>query len=164
MVLIKNGAVATDGWTHLADEDAIPADRPFTVSWKRWTEARDTLPNDPARLGLQLPNNVAASEIGDDARRFGIIVLTFPNFGDGRAYSQASVLRNRYKFRGELRATGAVLRDQLLFMQRCGIDALEMSDRALSEDWLAALREFDVFYQPAADNRPWVARQRLLQS
>ncbi len=60
-----------------------------------------------------------------------------------------------------MRATGSVLRDLLQFMQRCGIDAFEVSPRAIEENWFAALSEFDLFYQPAADNRPWIARQRL---
>ena len=56
--------------------------------------------------------------------------------------------------------TTDVLRDQLLFMRRCGIDAFEVSERAIAENWLAALRDFDIFYQPAEDGRPWIASQR----
>jgi uncharacterized protein (DUF934 family) len=53
-----------------------------------------------------------------------------------------------------------VLRDQLLFMRRCGIDTFEVSERALAENWLAAFEDFGLFYQPAEDARPWIARQR----
>jgi len=161
MVLVKGRTVVQDGWQHLEDADPLPASGPVTISWARWTAERDTIKRAPAELGVRIPNTVTTADVGADAAKFGLITVHFPNFGDGRAFSQARVLRDRYGFRGEIRATGGVLRDQLLFMQRCGIDAFEMPERALEENWLAAFDEFDVFYQPAEDNRPWVARQRL---
>jgi uncharacterized protein (DUF934 family) len=161
MVLYKNGAVVTDPWRHLEDDEDLPQVGPVTISWKRWLSERGLIARDPAELGVRAPNTVTAAEIGADAHRFGLIALFFPNFGDGRAFSQARVLRSRFGFTGELRATGSVLRDLLQFMQRCGIDAFEVSPRAIEENWFAALSEFDLFYQPAADNRPWIARQRL---
>ena len=88
-------------------------------------------------------------------------MLQFPKFTDGRAYSQARLLRDRYRYKGELRASGDVLRDQLLFMRRCGFNSFVVGERAIKEDWGKAFGEFDVFYQAAADSRPWVMRQRL---
>ena len=101
------------------------------------------------------------AKLGDDLDRFALIALSFPRFTDGRAYSQARLLRGRLGFTGELRAEGDVLRDQLLFMQRCGFDAFAVSERALVEDWLQAFREFDVFYQPAEDRQISLLRRRL---
>jgi uncharacterized protein (DUF934 family) len=161
MVLFKNGGVVADAWRHLEDDETIPASGPVTVSWKRWLAERAAIARAPDSLGVRLPNTVAAAEIGVDAARFGLIALAFPNFTDGRAFSQARVLRERHNFTGELRATGAVPRDLLQFMQRCGIDAFQVPPRAIEENWFVALNEFDLFYQPAADNRPWIARQRL---
>jgi len=161
MVLVKGRTVVQDLWQHLEDADPLPAGGPVTLSWARWTAERATITRAPAELGVRIPNTVTTAEVGAEAAKFGLIAVHFPNFSDGRAFSQARVLRDRYGFTGEIRATGGVLRDQLLFMQRCGIDAFEMPDRALEENWLAAFDEFDVFYQPAEDNRPWVARQRL---
>ncbi len=133
---------------------------PVTISWARWTAERDTIARAPAELGVRIPNTVTTAQIGADAAKFGLIAVAFPSFSDGRAFSQARVLRDRYGFTGEIRATGGVLRDQLQFMQRCGIDAFEVPERALTEDWFAALDEIDLFYQPAEDNRPWIASQR----
>jgi uncharacterized protein (DUF934 family) len=161
MVLVKGGAGVADEWRHLADDEALPTEGKITLSWARWTAERTRIDRAPAELGLRLPNTVTTGEIGPECSRFGLIALVFPSFGDGRAYSQARVLRERFGYKGELRATGGVLRDQLQFMERCGIDAFEVSERAITEDWFAALGEFDVFYQPAADKRPWIARQRL---
>jgi uncharacterized protein (DUF934 family) len=161
MVLFKNGRVVTDPWRHLEDDETLPESGQVAISWKRWLAERAAIARAPEDLGVRVPNTVAAAEVGADAGRFGLIALAFPNFTDGRAFSQARVLRERFKFTGELRATGAVLRDLLQFMQRCGIDAFEVSPRAIEENWFAALDEFDLFYQPAVDNRPWISRQRL---
>jgi len=161
MVLVKGLQVVSDGWKHLEDSDPIPNSGAITISWARWVAERDTIKRAPKDLGVRLPNTVPTAEIGAEAAKFGLIAVTFPSFSDGRAFSQARVLRDRYGFTGEIRATGGVLRDQLQFMQRCGIDAFEVPERALDEDWFAALDEFDLFYQPAEDNRPWIARQRL---
>jgi uncharacterized protein (DUF934 family) len=161
MVLVKGGQAVADAWSHFEDDAPLPEGDPVTISWKRWTTERDMLEGRNAPLGIRLPHDVAAAELGPDANRFGLIVLNFPAFTDGRAFSQARVLRGRFAYKGELRAGGQVIRDQLQFMQRCGIDSFEVDDRALTEDWFAALTEFDLFYQAAEDNRPWIARQRL---
>jgi len=89
------------------------------------------------------------------------IVLEFPNFADGRAYSQARLLRERKGFRGTIRATGDVLCDQIQFMARVGIDAFDIGDRNI-ENYRQALGVFSVFYQCAADSvEPvWIRRER----
>jgi uncharacterized protein (DUF934 family) len=84
----------------------------------------------------------------------------FPSFKDGRAYSQARQLRERYGFRGELRATGDVLRDQFLFLARAGFDAFEVKKDADTAAFVEALARYSVFYQPAADARTAVQRAR----
>jgi uncharacterized protein (DUF934 family) len=164
MALVKGGRAVADSWTHLDDEADIPAEGPITVSWNRWHKHHDVLHRAPGMLGVRVANTVPVAEIGIAAANFSLIALSFPSFADGRAFSQARVLRDRYRYAGELRATGSVLRDQLQFMQRCGIDTFEVPDRAISEDWFAALTEIDLFYQPAADNRPWIVRQRQRSS
>lgn len=160
MVLVKGRRTIADSWQHIDDADPLPATGAVTISWTRWLAERDAIERTPAELGVRIANSVTTAEIGAEAGRFGLIAVAFPNFGDGRAFSQARVLRSQYGFRGEIRATGNVLRDQLQFMERCGIDAFEVPERAIAEDWFAALTEFDLFYQPAEDNRPWIARQR----
>lgn len=162
MPLIKQGRFTDDPWRHVEDGAPLAAGVPATVSFKRWSSERDALLGRDGRLGLRLPNDVPPITLAKDVAHFDLIALSFPKFIDGRAFSQARLLRARCGYKGELRATGEVLRDQLLFMRRCGIDAFEVSERAVAENWLAALEDFDLFYQPAADGRPWIARQRLL--
>jgi uncharacterized protein (DUF934 family) len=160
MPLIKDGRFVADPWRHLGDDEPVAAIPRVTVSDRRWRAERAALIDSGALLGVRLANDVSPQALAGDLDRFGLVVLTFPRFTDGRAYSQARLLRGRLGYRGELRAQGEVLRDQLLFMQRCGFDAWAVPERAETENWLAAFAEFDVFYQPAEDRRPWLMRLR----
>ena len=164
MPLIKDARFVEDHWRHLADDEAPGFDECISISHARWKAERDTLDGLGAGLGVRLPNTLSPEALAPDLARLSLIVLSFPKFTDGRAYSQARLLRGRLGYAGELRAAGEVLRDQLLFMLRCGFDAFAVPERALREDWLAAFREFDVFYQPAEDRRPWLMRLRLASS
>jgi len=164
MSLIKDGCFVEDPWRHLADDAATGFDFCISVSLKRWQAERARLLDSGAALGVRLPNDVAPDALAPDLARLALIVLAFPKFTDGRAYSQARLLRGRLGYAGELRASGEVLRDQLLFMQRCGFDAFAVPERAQGENWLAAFRDFDVFYQPAEDHRPWLMRLRRAAS
>lgn len=83
-----------------------------------------------------------------------LIALDFPAFKDGRCYSHARLLRERYDYQGELRAVGDVLRDQLFFMKRCGIDSFQLRSDKDMEDALNAFNDFSVKYQTAADGAP----------
>ena len=85
----------------------------------------------------------------------------FPAFRDGRAYSQARILRENLGFRGELRATGQVLRDQFLFMLRAGFDSFEVTKEVDAAAFVESTRRFDVFYQPTGDGRATALRRRL---
>jgi uncharacterized protein (DUF934 family) len=89
------------------------------------------------------------------------VALVFPTFRDGRAYSQARLLRERHEFRGELRATGQVLRDQLLFLHRAGFDAFEVSKENDTAAFREALQRYSVFYQPTGDGRTSALGARL---
>jgi len=161
MVLTEDGSLSEDSWRHLGDDEALPESDAVTVSFARWKKANGELHARNGKLGLRLPNDAPPEEVAPDLGRFDLIVLHFPKFTDGRAYSQARLLRARYGYKGELRASGNVLRDQLLFMRRCGFNSFVVDERAVREDWAKAFGEFDVFYQGAADSRPWVMRQRM---
>jgi len=89
-----------------------------------------------------------------------VICLQFDSFTDGRPYSQARLLRERYGYRGELGARGNILRDQFDFMRRCGIDALEITKEADALTWQDAVGEIDIYYQPTSDTRPTIAMYR----
>ena len=163
MPLIKNGRLADDPWTALADDAALPPTGPVIVSLTRFRAGRDALLARGAPLGVRLKSSELAAEIGADAPRLDLVAIEFPVFRDGRGYSTARLLRERYGYRGELRAVGNVLRDQLLFMHRCGFDAFEIADTHAVEAWQRALAEFSVFFQPTGDGRVTVHANRRQQ-
>ena len=175
MPLIKDGGLHEDFWTYLDGEDGVlpgPAvgpvvDGPVIVGLDRWRAEREALIGRNTALGLRLKSDQSPALVAEDLHRFAVIALEFPRFGDGRAYSYARLLRERYGYQGEVRAVGDVLRDQLLFMHRCGFDAFEIAapdDHDALERWRAALGELSVWYQPTADGRPQAMslRQRRL--
>lgn len=148
--VIKNRRIVEDHWQHVADAAELP-DGSVIVSWARWQKERSALLERRQALGVRLPNTANVSDVAADLPALAVVALEFPKFSDGRAYSQARLLRERYGYRGEIRAVGDVLRDQLLFMARNGFDAFELrADRSL-EDALEAFGEFTVTYQAAAD-------------
>jgi uncharacterized protein (DUF934 family) len=143
------------------DDAPLPDGVPVIVPGPRFiADAEDILRRD-APTGVLWPNNRKVAELAPYLDRLALVVLTFPNFKDGRAYSQARLLRERYGFRGELRAAGQILRDQFVFLVRAGFDALEVAKGADVEAFAAALARYSVFYQLAGDDRPVAARQRL---
>ncbi len=148
--VIKNRAISEDRWRHLADDAELPSG-PVIVSLARWRREPATLRERGEPVGVRLPNTVNVADLAADLPALALVALEFPKFTDGRAYSQARLLRERYGYRGEIRAVGDVLRDQLRFMARSGFDAFELrADRNL-EDALEAFDEFSDSYQPAAD-------------
>ena len=162
MPLIKDGQLTEDLWTEVADDEEIPAGVDPIVSLERWQAERETLSQRNGPLGLRLRSDQPPAEIAEEVGRFDVIALEFPKFTDGRAYSYARLLRERYGFTGELRAVGNVLRDQFQFMLRCGFDALEVADPSLAEDWEAATSEMSLVYQRAGDRLAPVWAQRRL--
>ena len=160
MPLIKDDRLIEDPWVVIDDEAPLPVEECIIVSLERWQEARAELQARNGRLGIRLKSDQPPSLIAEDLLSFDLVALEFPVFKDGRAYSHARLLRERYGFTGELRAVGQVLRDQLLFMHRCGFDSFEVADDGALDAWRTAVREISVWYQPATDRRPWVGALR----
>ena len=159
MPLIKDGVVTQDDWIRVADETPLP-EGPVIVTLARWQAERASLQGRNDALGIVLASSEAPETIADDLARFDLVCLDFPKFQDGRAYSYARKLRQRYGYTGELRAVGNVLRDQFLFMRRCGFDSFEVADARAVAQWQRAMSEISVVYQPAADARATATQQR----
>lgn len=154
MPLLKNGQLTSDPWTFVADDAPLAGTAMEVISLTRWQAERATLLERSAPLGLLLQPGEVPHDIADDLGRFDLIALAFPAFKDGRAYSYARLIRERFGFTGELRAVGQVLRDQVLFMYRCGFDAFEVDDRVTPDVFAAEIEKFSVRYQPANDTAP----------
>src|SRR3974377_645949 len=129
MPLVKNGNSPTDIFVHVPDGAELPGDGAVLVSATRLLEDPEALLRRPGKLGVIWPNNRDVDDLVPFLDRLAAVGLVFPTFRDGRAYSQARLLRERHGYDGELRATGQVLRDQFMFMLRAGFEPLEARNR-----------------------------------
>jgi uncharacterized protein (DUF934 family) len=151
MPLVKNGHIATDVFLHAADGAELPGDSAVLVSAARFLEDPEALLKRSGKVGVIWPNNRDLDDLVPYLDRLALVALLFPSFRDGRAYTQARLLRERHGYEGELRATGQVLRDQFVFMLRAGFDAFDVKKQADAEAFGEAARRYSVFYQPTGD-------------
>lgn len=166
MPLLKSGQIVEDTWLHLDDKQEVPARGDIVVSLERWFDENETLRFRDGKIGIRLKNDQSPAQVADDLDAFDAFVLEFPKYTDGRAYSAARLLRDRYGFEGEVRASGEVLIDQYGMMQRCGFNAYEIGDDADVPAWQAAEKRISSHYQPAADGVAaiWAKRHNLAKS
>ena len=159
MPLIKDGAFVEDAFVTVADDAALP-DGAAIVSLARFQKDREALLARNAPLGIQLKAPENPELLGEDVQRFSVIVLEFPVFRDGRAFSWARMLRERLKFTGEIRGTGHFLYDQINYMKRVGFDAWTVADGFSLEQFQRALTEITNVYQPSADGKKTIRELR----
>jgi uncharacterized protein (DUF934 family) len=161
MSLIKGGNLVEDTFVDASGSETIPPSGPVIVNLAQWQAQRDALLERGTPLGLRLHSDQSPEAIADDIQHFALIALEFPKFRDGRAYSYARLLRERYGFKGELRAVGDVLMEQVFFMVRTGFDAFDLQQSPDPvADFQTALRDFSVWYQPTGDGRPTAMQLR----
>src|SRR4029453_3440818 len=141
-----------DAFTNVADdENLVPGD--VIISLTRFQADGDRLLSEGRRVGVRLQAQEEAEALAYDLPRLSVVALEFPKYRDGRAYTNARPLRERYRFKGEVRAVGDVLREQAGFMVRCGFDAFEPADGSTPEQWTHAAKRHRHVYQRAADHR-----------
>lgn len=161
-LLTKDRAVVEDRWTLLSDTAAL-ADidaTPTIVPLSLWLECRDAL---AARrdIGVWLKPADDPDALAADVQRLPLIAVEFPQFGDGRGYSSARLLREKYRFQGELRAIGEILRDQLYDLRQCGFDTFALQPRRNDDDVLTAFDDFSDNYQATVAQPLPLFRRRL---
>lgn len=162
ILLRLDGSEGPDVFAPIGLDDELPATGALVVPLARWERDREALRSRALPFGVRLPNTVDIDSLDAGVLDAALLILEFPSFGDGRAYSQARLLRDSRGYRGELRATGAaVVRDQLQGMARCGIDRFELRADQSAELCRQALREFTIAYQPDRDGLPKVRELRL---
>lgn len=154
MALIRNGQLVDDVYTDARDLDLIPAERPVIVSLQQWQTHRELLLASGQALGIRLQSDQSPSLIAGDLGYFSVVALEFPKFRNGRAYTHARMLRERFAFSGEVRAVGDVLQEQLNYMQRCGFDSFEITATDPLAAWQAVQGDHTVWYQATGDGRP----------
>jgi uncharacterized protein (DUF934 family) len=152
-------AFAADPFTAVADDAALP-NGPALVSLARFQAERAALLARNTALGIRLKSSENPEVLGADVHHFALIALEFPKFRDGRAFSWARMLRTRLGFKGEIRAVGDFLYDQMNYQHRVGFDAWEVPDHFTLEQFQRALTEMTNVYQPSADGRKTIRELR----
>ncbi len=160
MQLVNTKRVIPDQWVLLDDAAHLPAHGDVIVPYRRWIDDRESMLARESRLGVKIEGSDEIEALLPDLVSLSLIVLEFAHFTDGRNYSNARLLRERYAFTGEIRAAGEVLRDQLYQLRRCGIDTFVLADDCDVEAFLRGLQDFSTVYQPAGDARPPAYRLR----
>ena len=154
---------AERAFTAVADNDPLP-EGPVIVSLARFQKERDPLLARGGKLGLRLDASESPELIGPDVHKLALILLHVPYFRDGRAFSWARLLRTRLGYKGEIRVTGHVLKDQVAFFARVGVDSFDLPRPVTETDIQAVRAEISEVYQPSVDGRETIwdlrARQR----
>lgn len=157
MKIIKDKVIIEDSWTHFSGEGDLP-EGTVIIPLSLWQKRKSELSG--CKIGLLLEPDQHPEAIRDDLDHFELIVINFPTFMDGRGYSYAKILRDRYGYNGEIRAVGDVMRDQLFYMQRCGFNAYEIKAGRDINDAVKAFDDFSVKYQVSSDEKTPFYRRR----
>lgn len=147
--LIKNGALKSDdAWVLIADDTArLPTKAPAIVSLQRYLALRQEGSIEPGSLGVWLNDEQMAEDVAELLDEVALIALHFPKFADGRSFSKARLLRDRFGYQGEIRALGDFLPDQIDYLARCGVDAFACRNEQEAATALLMLDSFSIHYQ-----------------
>ena len=162
-LVIKHRALCEDSW-QLLEQDAngaLPEGADVIVPLARWINERGTIASRAGNIGVWLETDADPAVLAPDLARLKIIAIRFASFTDGRGYTLARLLRERYGYRGELRAIGDVLRDQLYYLSRCGFDAFALRADQDAVKALAAFNDFSENYQVSVEQPDPLFRRRL---
>lgn len=163
--LVKDGAIVDNDWTLMekpeeaSDAVEVPAGK-VIVPLSVW-QAQQAQLQARTDIGVWLNSDEAPEELQDAIQKLPLIALHFPLFSDGRPFSSARLLRDRYGFSGELRAVGYVIRDQMCYLRRCGVNAFDFGDQDINlEEAIASLNDFTEYYQASHDQPLPLFRRR----
>ena len=164
MPLLERGQPVPDPFVVVADDAPLPADAPALIPLTRLRRDAEALAGRNVALGVQVGSATRPEEIAPFLDRVALVVVEFPKFRDGRGFTIARTLRERYRYAGEVRAVGHVLPDQYEFLVRCGFTSVAVPEGADLGVWAAALDRFHVAYQAGVDAAPVVSglRRRLV--
>jgi uncharacterized protein (DUF934 family) len=157
--IIKDGSIIKNDWLIVNDTETTLPDGNLLVSLDVWETNKEALLTRPA-IGLWLKNDQCVSAVTESLNTFSVIAIDFPNFMDGRGFSIARLLRDRFNYQGEIRATGGVIRDQLCYLTRSGFNAFDMDESIDLEASLASITDFTEAYQTDANQKTPLFRRR----
>ncbi len=165
--MLSHGIVTDDNWTLLDQPEGNLPSGNVLVPLSYWLQHRDDLAQkDLAQhngsIGVWLDSHEEVEALAADLEKLPVIAINFPKFVDGRGFSSARLLRDRYAYQGEVRAIGQFIRDQLFLLQRCGFSQFSFADDLDLEAAAQSLNDFSDGYQTAADQaQPLFKRLRV---
>ncbi len=157
--LIKDGQRQDDPWVLIEEEAPIPVEGPVILPLAYYRAQKAEWDATDRDIGIWLNDEEMAVDVTDSLENLALIALRFPKFADGRGFSKARLLRDRYAYSGEIRAIGDFLPDQVFYMGRCGINAFACRTDDEASIALALLAPFSVRYQGGTDHTPLFERR-----
>jgi uncharacterized protein (DUF934 family) len=158
--ILKDTQVVSDNWILLDENaDSIP-NGDILLSYQQWQNFAEQLSNHSGSIGVWLEGHAEIEQIIEPLLNLPLIAINFPKFADGRGFSAARLIRERYNYSGELRAIGGFIRDQLYLLKRCGFIAFQFSDENELSDAAESLKDFSENYQVSVDQENPLFRRR----
>lgn len=157
-LIIKDGQVVEDDW-HLVEDAGLFPEGKIIISMSSWNEQQVQFSKRFGKVGVWMDSDESPEDI-DNLHKVVLVAIRFDNFMDGRGFSIARLLRERYQYEGEIRAIGAPIRDQLSYLQRCGFNAFQLADHYDPEEALASLKDFTENYQADTHQETPLFRRR----
>ena len=158
--ILKDTEVASDNWIVLDESAESLPTGDILLSYEQWQNFADQLSNHSGSLGVWLEGHAEIEQIIEPLLDLPLIAINFPKFADGRGFSSARLIRERYNYSGELRAIGGFIRDQLYLLKRCGFNAFQFSDENELSDAAESLKDFSENYQVSVDQENPLFRRR----
>lgn len=159
--LLKNGAVVADEWTFASDElDSLASSEKRLISLSQGQQFAEQLNLEAGNIGLWLEADSEIETFPELFLNVPIIAIKFTKFVDGRGFSVARLLRERYQYKGELRATGDIIRDQLYLLKQCGFNAFQFNDDIDLVQAAESLNDFSDSYQTSTEQPIPLFRRR----
>lgn len=157
---LKDSAIVENTWQLVGTNTETLPQGDILVSVSQWQEQHDELANHPGALGVWIDSHEEIEGFAESIKQLPVIAINFPKFADGRGFSIARLLRERYDYRGEIRAVGQIIRDQLFLMQRCGFNGFVFGPDVDLEEARKSLQDFSDAYQVAVDQPEPLFRRR----
>ena len=158
--ILKDTQVVSDNWILLDENaDSIPNGN-ILLSFEQRQNFAEQLSNHSGSIGVWLEGHAEIEQIIEPLLNLPLIAINFPKFADGRGFSAARLIRERYNYSGELRAIGGFIRDQLYLLKRCGFNAFQFSDENELSDAAESLKDFSENYQVSVDQENPLFRRR----
>jgi len=155
MPLLEAGKLVPDSYVRVEDEATLPDSTPSIISFARLERDAASLAGRNAALGVIVPQGLDPEKLAPHLDRLAVVVVQFPKFRDGRSFTTARILRERYGYKGEIRAAGHILPDQYVLLLRVGVSSVELAEGADPKRWEEAMGLYHIAYQPAVtDDSP----------